>query len=204
MSVGTTRERVSRWVPNVMPAKLNAPDTAIFNVSDEGLLNLGAQLSNILTGNVTLTQGGSNTTFWGQSRELVDVFWGASSSLANLTALVQDIADSMTPQIRTADVANANSYYAPTMIAPVTVVRVRWLWLAYSLALVLAGLLVLALTMYSTSRRKVRPWKGHRIPLLLADIDDTLCARAQGRLGCRTGLDDRLGAVRVRLEFEWH
>ncbi|MCJ1479503.1 hypothetical protein MMC13_008189 [Lambiella insularis] len=37
--------------PNVVPAELNAPDPAIFNVSGEGLSNLGIQLSAILTGN---------------------------------------------------------------------------------------------------------------------------------------------------------
>ncbi|MCJ1405627.1 hypothetical protein MMC11_008855 [Xylographa trunciseda] len=190
------------WGPDIVPAELNAPSTAIFNVSGMGLLYLGVQLSGILTGSTIYTPSPYSSQVSSCSSELASVFWSASNSLADLTALVQGIADSMTTQIRTADVANVESYYAPVVLVPVTVVRIRWPWLTYPLALILAGTLFLALTMYSTSRREVRPWKGHRIPLLLADIDKTLRVRARGGLTRRTGLDDRLGAVQVSLEFD--
>ena len=136
-----------------------------------------------------------------QSSAIAEAFWYASSSLTDLTVMVKSIADSITTQIRTA-ANNTNPYYAPTVSVPVTVVRVRRPWLAYPLALVLAGLVFLALTMYATSRRNVRPGKGHRMPLLLADIDETLRARAQGGTGTPDGARRSVGrgacAARIR------
>jgi hypothetical protein len=79
-----------------------------------------------------------------------------------------------------------------------SVVRVRWYWLAYPLALIVGGLVFLVLTVLATRRRRVRPWKGHRVPLLLAELEESVRTVAVGGLGHRTGLDDRVGAPGVR------
>jgi hypothetical protein len=103
--------------------------------------------------------------------------------LDDLTAVVNSIGESLTTFVRgyaarvgPPDLAEFDpvlARYAPTVMAPIQVVRVRWQWLAYPLALVIGGLLFLLVTTFSTCRYNVLPWKGRRMPLLLADLDDS-------------------------------
>ncbi|MCJ1439710.1 MAG: hypothetical protein MMC23_000191 [Stictis urceolatum] len=134
---------------------------------------------------------------------VLQLLWEANSSLNNLTAVVQSISETMTKYIRTAFPAQpVDERYAPTVGISVTLVKVRWGWLAYPLALLSIGLAFLGLTIYNTRRHQVRPWRGHRVPLLLAHLDENVRLRAKGGMRHRTGLDDRVGETRVRLDFD--
>lgn len=79
-------------------------------------------------------------------------------------------------------------------------VRVRWAWLAYPSVLQVAELIFLAVTTRATHRCKAR-WKEHRVPLLLAHLDGSIWDQAADGLARRTGLDDRVGKMPVRLEL---
>lgn len=189
------------WVFDDLPPELNAEPTAVFRVDEGLLMNFGFLLMNLLSGNATITFG--KPAPFGYSSSTANIFWYSSGSLANLTALVQGISDSLTTYIRTAGPVPApDTRFAPTVEILVPVVVVRWAWLAYPLVLLFGGLAFLGMTMFATHRRGVRPWKGHRVPLLLAHLDESVRVQAQGGLTHRTGLDDRVGALRVRLEFD--
>lgn len=184
------------WVFDDLPPELNAEPTAVFRVEEELRENFGGFLSGMLSGNAT---GATSLA----SNSAARIFWYSSGSLANLTALVQGISDSLTTYIRTTGPVPApDTRFAPTVGILVPVVVVRWAWLAYPLVLQFGGLAFLGMTMFATHRRGVRPWKGHRVPLLLAHLDESVRVQAQGGLTHRTGLDDRVGALRVRLDFD--
>jgi hypothetical protein len=186
------------WEFDDVPPELNAGPTAVFRVNDFLRYEMGLPFTKVLSGNVVTT----STSLY-VSGPVTDLFWQASGSLADLNALVQGISDSLTTYMRTTGPALAlDARFAPTVGLSVPVVGVRWAWLAYPLALLFGGLAFLGMTMYATHRRCVQPWKGHRVPLLLAHLDENLRAQAQGGLAHRTGLDDRVGALRVRLEFD--
>jgi hypothetical protein len=119
-----------------------------------------------------------------------------------MSALTQQMADQITAYTRTSFSAPFDRAYAPTVLTEQILIRVRWPWLAFPLSLVLAGLVFLVLTILQTRRRLVRPWKGHRMPLLLAAVDGDIRKMASGGLHRRTGLEDRIGKIRMRLEFD--
>lgn len=189
------------WVFDDLPPELNAEPTAVFRVDKNSPPELGFLLMEVLSGNASIKSG--ELPSFGYSSSAASIFWNSSGSLANLTARVQGISDSLTTYIRTAGPVPApDTRFAPTVEIAVPVVVVRWAWLAYPLVLLFGGLAFLGMTMFATHRRRVRPWKGHRVPLLLAHLDESVRVQAQGGLTHRTGLDDRVGALRVRLEFD--
>jgi hypothetical protein len=112
----------------------------------------------------------------------------AANSTATMTSQVQTMADAFTAYMRTSLTAPPDRRYAPTTFSAAVLVHVRWRWLVYPLGLLLMGHFFLAATMFQTSRRAVRPWKGQRLPLLLADVDDIVCEFAAGGLHRRDGL----------------
>lgn len=190
------------WEFDDVPPELNAGPTAVLRVTEELRQDIGRSFTNVLSGNVVNTVGETLASL-DISSPVASLFWHASGSLADLTALAQGVSDSLTTYMRTAGPAPAPDVrFAPTVGVSVPVVGVRWAWLAYPLALLFGRLAFLGMTMYVTHRRCVRPWKGHRVPLLLAHLDENLRAQAQGGLTHRTGLDDRVGTLRVRLEFD--
>lgn len=197
-----------RWVFDDMPLDLNAGPTAVFRVSEELRQNILRLFMEVLSGNVVNSEWHCDPPAAPNypnnvSSEVASLFWQASGSLANLTALVQGVSGSLTAYMRTSDPVPApDARFAPTVEISVQVVVVRWAWLAYPLALQLGGFIFLGMTMCATHRRRVRPWKGHRLPLLLAHLDENVRSQARGGLTHRTGLDNRIGTLRVRLEFD--
>lgn len=190
------------WEFDDVPSELNVEPTRVVQVEDFTRQNLGDPFAVVLAGSGEYMLGESIASLL-PSGPLAQLMWEASSSLANLTATVKGIADSMTSHIRTNSPASApDARYAPTMQVSQVVVGVRWPWLAYPLTLLVGGLIFLGMTMYATSRRQVQPWKGHRVPLLLADLDENVKSQARGGLSHRTGLEDRVGALKLRLDFD--
>jgi hypothetical protein len=126
----------------------------------------------------------------------------AANSTATMTSQVQTMADAFTAYMRTSLTAPPDRRYAPTTFSAAVLVHVRWRWLVYPLGLLLMGHFFLAATMFQTSRRAVRPWKGQRLPLLLADVDDIVCEFAAGGLHRRDGLEERVGRIQAQMEFD--
>jgi hypothetical protein len=194
------------WVFDDLPPELNSGSGTIFRVSNFFVQGLGYLLTTALRGDA-MSESDSSSAGYAIAKMFssptADLVWEASGSLENLTALVQGISDSLTAQMRTEGTVPAlDAQYAPTVSVLVPFVQVRWVWLAYPLTLEISGLVFLAVTMYITQRHCVRPWRGHRVPLLLAQLDDSLRSQAQGGMTHRTGLSDRVGSARVRLEFD--
>ena len=132
----------------------------------------------------------------------VQAMWLAANTTDSMTAKLQGIADTYTTYMRTALTAPPDSFYMPTTSRIVIVVHVRWPWLAYPLTLVLAGYIFLAATLIQTSRYAVRPWKSQRLPLLLATVDGVVRESATGGLHLNSGLEDRIGHMKVQVEFD--
>ena len=190
------------WKFDDVPSDLNVAPTTVIQVEDETRQLIGDPFVTVLAGSGQAMLGESIASNL-PSGDAAYIMWYSSSSLANLTARVQGIADSMTSHIRTNSPAPApNARYAPTVQVSEVIVGVRWPWLSYPLTLLVAGLVFLGMTMYATRRRQVRPWKGHRMPLLLADLDENVKSQARGGLSHRTGLEDRVGVLKVRLDFD--
>ncbi|MCJ1402448.1 hypothetical protein MMC11_005668 [Xylographa trunciseda] len=176
-----------------------APAT-VFEVDETSREHLSELFVQVLAGNGT-SDGDVPTTY--ASSDIAQMFWEASISLDDLITLAKRISDTVTLYMRTADpMSRIDPQYAPTVGVSVPLVKVRWAWMVYPVALQFGGLAFLGITMYATQRHRVRPWKGHRVPLLLAHLDEDVRSQAQGGLMHRTGLDDRVGAMRVRLEFD--
>ncbi|KAI1362186.1 hypothetical protein F5Y08DRAFT_312941, partial [Xylaria arbuscula] len=130
-------------------------------------------------------------------------FWNASDSSANMNALVESVAESLSAFLLTfVPTESLDNRFAPTVYAETTFVLVRWAWLTFPLGLLIGGHLFLALTIWHTRRLRVRPWKGHRLPLLLADVDDMVKKLAIGGMESRKGLEERVGMLKVRLDYD--
>ncbi|KAJ2982129.1 hypothetical protein NUW58_g6511 [Xylaria curta] len=129
-------------------------------------------------------------------------FWNASDSSANMSTLVESVAESLSAFLLTfVPTKSVDSRFAPTVYTETTFVLVRWVWLTFLLGLLIAGYVFLALTIWHTRRLRVRPWKGHRLPLLLADVDDIVKKLAVGGMEGRKGLEERVGRLEVRLDY---
>lgn len=132
----------------------------------------------------------------------IQALWTAANSTATMSSKFQAIADSFTAYMRTELAAPPDGIYTPTTSREAIFVLVRWPWLAYPLSLLLAGYLFFAATLFQTRRRAVQPWKSQRLPLLLADIDDVVREFAAGGLHRRDGLEERVGRMKVQMEFD--
>ena len=187
------------WVFDNVPEDLNVEAINEWMVPNYIRLTFGEALEGALSGEFT-----DKADFeWGTNQFIGDILGEASVSLANLTTMVQSISDGLTSYIRTSGPAlPPDPRYAPIVGTSVPVIVVRWGWLVYAIVLQAGGLIFLGSTIYLTRRRRVLPWKGHRVPLLLANLDESLQVHAQGGLAYRQGLDDRVGESRVRLEFD--
>jgi hypothetical protein len=155
-----------------------------------------------LNDGVTTFNSNENIAGIGSATEGLQAFWSASASVESMSALCQRIANGFTMYMRNSMPAAPDARYAPTVYADATFVHVRWGWLAFPFSLLLAGHIFLLTTIWHTRRLRTQPWKGHRIPLLLASIDDVVKDATAGGLDSRTGLEERVGRFKVRLEYD--
>ena len=197
------------WSFTKPPEEMNIGNGSAYMVDSQSLRALGDAFVSVLSGNVILDDGpekqefvAAGSTSVGNVNAYVKAFYDASESLDTMSAFMQQIANGMTTYLRTSRQASPDRAYAPTVFTTEIFVRVRWPWLAYPLSLLFAGQVFVAATIIQTRRRRVRPWKSHRLPLLLAGIDDIVKKMAKGGLESRNGLDDRVGQMTVRLGFD--
>lgn len=203
------------WTPVNVPSALNLHDTSAYRVENLSVSVLGLALSQLLSGTVEVWYDIPDPLpadlplphYIGKSESLMGSFteavWHAANSTADVTDYFNQLATSFTNFMRTSPSLSApeDDSYLPTVLTTEVYVHVRWGWLAFPLALLLFGLVFLALTIWQTKRMRVLPWKGARLPLLLASIDDEVRQAAKGGLLSRSGLEERVGNMKVRLEY---
>ena len=205
------------WSFTDPPTDMNIGNESAYFVDPSSFKALGLAFESVIsgsaivfTGNEDLQYGSIDSSYNGAKvNPFEQAFYDASDSLDTMSSLSQQIADGMTTYLRTwkpaalnASTAASDARYAPTVYTTEIIVRVRWYWLAYPLTLLVAGQAFVAATILQTRRRLVRPWKAHRLPLLLADIDDIVKKMGAGGLETRNGLEDRVGQMAVRLQFD--
>lgn len=195
-----------------IPTELNAGPDSIFKVGVGTQNLLGWQLSLLFNGTTGSDFYASNSqpvsTYPALANTASVLCQASGSSLANLARVVQAISESLTTFVRNSNNTQLPAsqeellQFAPTVGVSTPIMIVRWGWLTYPLSLLIGSLAFLSLTIWATDRRVVQPWKGHRLPMLLASVDESVQALSQGGLDTRTGIDDRVGALRVRLDFD--
>jgi hypothetical protein len=206
-------ENQSSWYTlNGTPSIMNAGDDSVYQVDSLSFLVIGTAFDSLLNGSVSGTRhstsagdGPLDLTFAGPMEALGDPFmhkfWDASNSTNSMSAHAQQMANGFTAFLRTTMTASADIRYAPTIHSTKTFVHVRWAWLLYPLGQLVSGYVFLLITIWQTRRRCVQPWKSLRLPLLLSGIDDSIKEHARGGLNSRTGLEERVGKVKVWLEY---
>jgi hypothetical protein len=198
------------WEFTEIPPNMNVANSSAYQIDFDSFWGLASAFMPILNGKVAIDLYDGDTTFnsdenitgIGSATEGLQAFWSASASVTSTSALCQRIANGFTMYMRNSMPAAPDARYASTVYADATFVHVRWGWLAFPLSLLLAGHIFLFTTIWHTRRLRTRPWKGHRIPLLLASIDDVVKDTAAGGLDSRTGLEERVGRFKVRLEYD--
>ena len=188
-----------------IPASLNTTESNLITVDEKFRSMLNGLAQTVLTGTTRMkaegSGDGSSDFSWTDSSYPIAVLHYSSDNLENFTATIGRVSDGMTNRIRTTAHEKPKSIYAPSVTISVPTILVQWPWLAYVLVLQFSGLLFLLLTIQATNRRRIHAWKGHRMAFLLAELDSSLQHKAQGGLSHRTGLDDRIGEIKVRLEY---
>ncbi|KAI0097971.1 hypothetical protein GGR51DRAFT_566012 [Nemania sp. FL0031] len=180
------------------PKKLNVTNSAEFQISYNSVYGVYENLLPLLNGSVPFVESPISHI------NLMQWFWNASNSTTTMDTFIQQISDNMSSFFRTfrSSKMGFDTRFAPNVFVETTFVVVRWQWLAFPLGLLITGHIFLAATIWHTRRLRVRPWKGHRIPFLLADVDDIVKQLAMGGMSSRTGLEERIGRLKVHLEYD--
>ena len=108
----------------------------------------------------------------------------------NLSALVSNVALSMTNNIRQTRPAPISVRYTGTGTQDELFVVVRWQWLSLPATLVFLSVLFLISEMLQTWKDHVRVWKNSALALLFCGIDARIKTEARGGLDRPAGLDD--------------
>ena len=189
------------WSFSDVPDSMNAANASAYGVDFVSRYILAWNFMKTFTGTVEYNPFGG--TFWfsetGAQSAVIRAMWSAANTTSTMSDKMQVIADSFIAYMRTDLPAAPDKRYAPSVGSLEIFVRVRWPWIAYPLSLVLAGYAYLIATIYQTRRRAVRPWKGQRLPLLFAEVDDELREFAADGLNSR--LHDRTDRIRVQMDF---
>ena len=199
-----------------VPKSMNIRNASEYIVEETSRMLLAASLATELFANATLSFDELIPQFCGSTggcgygapsgqSPTAEAFLNATDTLETISAQVKHVADGLTSYMRSnipATNNNNDDSYAPTVHGEKTFIHVRWPWLTYPLALLVTGHIFLFVTIWHTKRLRVRPWKSHRIPYLLATIDDDIRRLAAGGLDDKTGLEKRLGEAKVHLYYD--
>ena len=193
------------WVMIKAPPTMEAYDAA-YRVDGSSLITLAQLFDMLLNGDMTPIDQVSSDSEYAILQQTTDIlmptFWQASNDTDTMSALCARIAQGFTNFMRTSMPADPDTRYAPTVYSNETFVRVRWQWLMFPLGLLVAGHVFLVATILQTRRRGVWPWKGSRVPLLLASVDEAVKRQAVGGFKSRTGLEDRVGRMKMWLDYD--
>ena len=117
----------------------------------------------------------------------------------NLSDWIQNLANSMTNVIRTDKPASSDLYNGTAYQLGV---RIHWPWIILPLALALSSLLILVIAMVRTARSPVQAWKGSPLVMLFMGVDEAIMRDGSGKIDTYNGLNDAVGAARVRIKVD--
>jgi hypothetical protein len=133
------------------------------------------------------------------SSNVIGAMWKASS---DLDTWIENIALAMTNSIRTTSAAAPNPYYDGKVFQNVTLVKVRWAWLAFPVSVLLFSLLFLSVSIFQTRQSNVPVWKDNALALLLLRTDENIKERAKGHMESQSGLQSIAEDMKVVLQAE--
>ena len=206
-----SKDASSDWILSPAPSELNIDNTTAYRVDNQSVQALYFELQDLIGQGASVQaeySANSSTPILvydnadSSSRDVLQVIWQASNTTADLGNMFTRVANGFGSFLRTTFPAPADSRYAPTVFANEVVIKVRWAWLIFPLGLLITGHVFFAAVVWQTKHRVVRPWKGNRIPLLLANVDEVVRNYAAGGFVMRQGLEERIGRTNVRLEYD--
>jgi hypothetical protein len=121
----------------------------------------------------------------------LDPLWNSK----NLTATFENVASSLTKQIRNTSPLRQQG----AVQSWITHVRVDWVCLIYPIAMLLIGILYVALIMIESMRLQIPVWKEKALPTLLYGFDDETQSLLRKRQGYGV---DKKEDTRVRFTFD--
>ena len=162
-----------------IPASFNvAPDTT-FSIGDRALFQaIPSAIDNVLLGTVLSNVDGSELVYLNGQTSYESQYQSTSDTLPsiwlqypNLNPLIQSLALSMTIDMIQSAAAPRRQHYAGSAISTEPYVHVRWGWLAFPAAMVVASALFLSASILQTKARGLEPWKSSPFALLFCDMD---------------------------------
>lgn len=157
---------------------------------------IGAWLGSLLSGNVTLYP------VLNFSSDVIELF---HNDYGQVPAIFTRLAQYLTVAIRT---ARADLTVAPGMGEAVgvtwlseTIVRVRWAWLSFPCALLVASLVFLGITVVGTARGESGIWKSSTPALLFHGLGEKGGERVEGS-GHVVGMEETAKRMKVRFVDE--
>jgi len=113
------------------------------------------------------------------SSNTIGATWNASSDQDNW---IENIALAMTNSIRTNHRVPTNPFYAGKAYRTATFVRVRWGWLAFSIAMLSLSTLFVFISIFQTQQSRVPAWKNNPFAFLLMGIEQNIKNKAEGNM----------------------
>lgn len=129
-------------------------------------LNLGQYMEDVLNSSVYMNTG---TLAPGDGGKMAPSFGLAMYNADNLTAMVRDMAESMTNSMRTSQ-DNATTL-AGTALVLETYIHIEWKWLALPIAVSVLSFVLLVTVMIISTSHNVEAWKSYSMPLLFYTLE---------------------------------
>ena len=150
-------------------------------------------------GYVALDGSGPNLTVEDRT-PLAEINNPASSTVyysSNLSLFFSDVANVMTRTLR--QEASGTRHIGGEALVHSTVIDVRWPWLVVPILNTLAGAIFLALTVVSTAKARVAPWKEEVLATIMHGIKSPGHVKAVGHLVTNASMEDYARHTDVRL-----
>jgi hypothetical protein len=150
--------------------------------------------------NRTVSEMDSEGSILTVSSDLATSMWDGSG---NWTHWIDKLSRSLTNTIRTTwPVSNStdSKYYAGQVSNTQSYVHVRWAWLAFPAAMLLASLVFLLASMWQTYRSNTHAWKDSALVLLSVALDPDILDNAHAYLNQPGELERQIGEEKVVLE----
>ncbi|KAF1352449.1 hypothetical protein BDV97DRAFT_397475 [Delphinella strobiligena] len=176
-----------------IPDSYNAPKDTMFSVSGQSVLSFKKVFPIDYT-----VEYGDGADYHYMENENLDGGSDAAEALFNVTDWdywIDQFALSMSNNVRqTGDITSNPELYDGEVFSSVSFVRVRWAWLAFPTAMLTGSIIFFVVTVWSTNKQRVRPWKSDPIALLLCSIDETIKERYN--------MGENIGNQRVLLRYQ--
>lgn len=155
-----------------IPDEYNAPNDTVFSISGDAVLSL--TWDSLIDYTVNHGEGDEYAYYSGSDESGSDI----AEALFNVTDWdywIDQFALSMSNNVRqTGNVTSNPEIYDGQVFSSVSFVGVRWAWLAFPIAMLAGSIVFFAVTVWTTHKQHVRPWKSDPIALLLCSVDETI------------------------------